>query len=168
MITRSLLVVALTASLAGCTASKQYAQVREQLDAYTIARPIAEVWPEALRFVSARGFDLVGADQKVLGDEPGNAWGSIFTKGHETYVSGKRWESETAMNHEYQRYRIVGIDRGSGCRIEYYPIASDDPTRNLNQGDVVTRDVELELAFVSTVDPEGAAKISRAAGERRN
>lgn len=168
MIARSLLAVAVAASVAGCTASKQYAQVREQLDAYTIARPIAEVWPEALRFVSARGFDLVGADRKVLGDAPQNAWGSLFSKGHETYVAGKTWESETAMNYKYQRYRIVGIDRGAGCRIEYYPITSEDLSRDLGQAEAVSRDVELELAFVSTVDPEGAAKISRAAGERRN
>jgi hypothetical protein len=166
MITRTLLGVALLVSATGCAGSKQYAQLLAQVDGYTFEKPIAEVWPDALRFVAARGYGLVGADRKVLGDDPQSPWGAIFSKGHETYVEGRRWWAETAMNSRYQRYRIAGRAIGaSTCRIEYFLITSEDPARlgNLDQADAVSRDVDLELAFIASVDPEGAARISRAA-----
>lgn len=162
----ALAVVAVT--LAACvTPSKQFARMTEQLDAYEIQKPIAEAWPLALRFLDARGYALVGADRKWLGDEP-QTWGAIFAKGHETWVQGKRWEAETAMNPRFERYRLRGTATGEKtCRIEFYSIVAEDPTRNsMGGGEPITRDVELELAFVSSLDPAGAERISRAVDTR--
>ena len=164
---RPLLAVTVLACIAGCTSSKQYAMLLEQVDGYTIARPIKEAWPDAIRFVNQRGFTPVGGDRKLADLPETSPWGTIFSKGHETYVSGKTWKSETAMNQRYQRYRILGKETGAAtCRIEFYSIFSDDPTRpgGLDENDAVSRDAELELAFIATFDPDGAARISRAAG----
>ncbi len=167
MTKRTMLALAALATTVACAtgSSQQYAQVKEQVDGYTFAKPIEEVWPDALRFVAGRGYALVGNDRKVLGDEPQSAWGAVFSKGHETYASGRQWRAETAMDSRYQRYRILGSKTGpSTCRIEYYLIRSEDPSRlgSIDQADAVSRDVDLELAFIATVDPDGAAKIGRA------
>ncbi len=165
MTARTALAVAALVSTAGCAGTQHYAQLKAQVDGYTFAKPIEEVWPDALRFVAGRGFSLVGADRKVLGDEPQSAWGVVFSRGHETHVTGSQWRAETAMTSQFQRYRILGSKTGpSTCRLEYYLIKSADQASigSLDQADAVWRDVELELAFIATIDPDGAAKISRA------
>jgi hypothetical protein len=145
--------------------------MREQLDAYSIPKPLDEVWPEALRFVNGRGFDLVGKDRQVLGQAEQSTLGKIFSAGHETQaVSGRQWKAETAANGQRQRYRLLGTQTGpASCRIEFYSLLAGDPLRDGEMSAPVRefRDLQLELEFVERYDAERAKQIAATARSAR-
>jgi hypothetical protein len=167
MILRAALAATLALSLLGCSGPGGQVRLREQLDAYSIPKPLAEVWPDALRFVSARGFELVGKDRRVLGQEEQSVFSKIFTAGHETQaVSGRQWKAETASNRQRQRYRVLGTQTGpERCRIEFYSLQAGDPLRDGEMGGPARefRDLQLEVEFVETYDAEQARRIAAAA-----
>jgi hypothetical protein len=163
-----LLPVLLLALLACAGAQRQgQTRLREQLDAYSLPKPLAEVWPEALRFVSEHGFSLVGNDRRVVGEGEQGFLGKIFSRGHETVaLSDRRWSAETGANEQHVRYRVVGTATGpSASRIEYFSIAGADPSQGGDQsgGERVARDLQLELDFVARYDAERANKMAEAA-----
>lgn len=171
MIARSQLVlVAAAVSLLACAGSQRQSRLREQLDSYSIQKPLAEVWPEALRFVSKRGFGLVGRDRRVLGEEDPGGLTNFFSKGHQTVAASEsRWEAETAADNQQRRYRVVGLVTGpSSCQIQYFSLTAEDPLKGGNFGapDKEYRDVSLEVEFVEEYDADRAEKMLEAAKAR--
>lgn len=152
-------------ALGSCAASRSEARIREQLDAYSIAKPLAEVWPEALRHASDRGFDLVGKDRAVLGQEEQGTLGKILSAGHDTRtISATQWRAETAANGQRLRYRILGTATGaSSCRIQFVAVQAGDPLGGSETRAREYRDVELELDFIEKFDAERAQRMSAAA-----
>lgn len=162
-----LVLAAVAVSLLACAGSRQQARLREQLDAYSIPKPLGEVWPDALRYVSKRGYGLVGKDRRFLGEEDPGGLATFFAKGHATQAeSERRWVAETLANDQQQRYRVVGIGTGpSSCQIQYYSLTAEDPLKGGNFGapDKEYRDVQLELDFVEEHDAARAEKMIEAA-----
>ncbi len=159
MTARTLLVVAL-AACSGCTTELGGAgPMRQQLDEYTIARPLAQAWPDALRFLNERGFPPAGADRKVVGLPPLSSWAG--GKGQETQVSGSRWTAETYADATGKRYRIIGVELGPDtCRIGFFALREQTgASPEEHRGEVMMRDPVMETAFIETFDPAGAAKI---------
>ncbi len=160
-----------TALLAvACAGANRQAKLREQLDAYSIPKPLTEVWPDAMRFVAGQGYGLVGRDRTYLSEPEQAGIGAFFSKGHETQaVSKQHWQAETAMSNQYQRYRVDGYETGpASSRIEYTVVKSQDP---VSGGAVVGseteyRDVQLELEFMTRYDARAADRMEEAAKAR--
>ena len=154
---------AAAACLLACAGTDRQVRLREQLDVYSIRKPLAETWPKALRYVSGRGYDLVGTDRALVGDREQGSVGKFFSKGHETQaLSSRRWEAETAANAQHVRYRVVGIGTGAdSCRIEYYAINASEASQGfaLDAPEREFRDVQLELDFIENYDSDVAEKI---------
>lgn len=160
---RTWLSIALVACSAGCAAELGgVSRSREQLDDYVISKPLAQAWPEALRFLNQRGYEPVGADRKLIGLGEMGSWATAASKGQETQVSGKRWTADTAMDTRGRRYRIIGVDLGpTTCRIGFFQVDVRGvvaPTEDRGREDMI-RDTTIEMAFIQTFDPEGAAKM---------
>ena len=132
-------------------------QLRRELNSYQLPRPLAAVWPDALRVLSERGVQLVGHDRVVVGQPEQNTWGQLLAKGFETRdAGGGRWVAESNANGEQLRYRVQGTDLGHGTSlVRYFALQGkgDDPSED------ETRLIDLELALVQRVDPAGAARM---------
>jgi hypothetical protein len=160
---RTPLAAVLVACTLGCAAETPTAgRMREQLDEYVIAKPIEQAWTDALRFLNERGYPPVGADRKRLGLPEMGSWSTAASKGSETQVSGQRWTADTQADARGRRYRIIGVVLSpTTCRIGFFAVNQQDvisPSDDRNR-ETIYREVRLELDFVQTFDPEGAAKM---------
>ncbi|GEJ57091.1 hypothetical protein [Anaeromyxobacter diazotrophicus] len=161
----ALLALALLASLALSCASlagaKRESALRRELNGYQLPRPLAAVWPDALRVLSERGVQLVGRDRATVGQPEQNTWGQLLSKGFETREDGGgRWVAESNADGERRRFRVQGTDLGRGTSIvRYVSIQAhpDDPAED------EARAIDLELALVQRVDPGAAARMLAAA-----
>lgn len=161
MTARPLIAATLVACCGCATELGSYGQTRERLDEYVITKPLAEAWPRALRFLNERGYPPVGADRERIGLSGMGSWAAAASKGSETQISGSRWQADTAENSVGKRYRIIGVDLGADtCRIGFFRVSaggvvapSDERRENM------FRDPDVELAFIETLDPAGAARI---------
>ena len=157
---RTSLAVALVSCTLGCVAeTASVSRTREALDEYVIEKPLAQAWVDALRFLNARGYPPVGADRKLLGLPEMGSWSTAASKGSETTVSGTRWTADTQVDARERRYRIIGVDLGAtSCRIGFFAVtqevSGESPKREM-----MFRDTTAELAFVETLDPQGAARM---------
>ena len=155
--------LAVVALCSGCaTELGGVGRTREQLDEYILARPLAEAWPEALRFLNERGYPPVGADRALVGLSPMGSWSAAVSKGQETQVSAQRRTAETAEDSTGKRYRIIGVDLGPpGCRIGFFAIRDARFVEPIEERarESMTRDTNMELAFLERVAPADAAKM---------
>lgn len=147
----------------GCAAAQRESRLRRELDGHALARPLAEVWPVALRLLDERGFDLGSNDRVSIGKAPLGTAARLFSQARDTHARDGRWVAETDLDGSDVRYRIEGSDAGGGTsRVVFYRIAGSLEGRD----DREFRDVELELELVRRVDPEAAARIADAARAR--
>jgi hypothetical protein len=158
-------VVAAALLAPGCAAQQREARLRQQLDATVIERPLAEVWPAALRLLDERGFPLAGGDPARIGKSPQGTLARLVSRGRETYTAPDgRWVAETGLGRDGLRYRVEGWDRGgAGSRVVYTAVEGQ-PAGSAG-ADRTSRDVELELALLRELDPERAARVVEAAGK---
>lgn len=162
----ALLPLALLASLALSCASfagaKRESQLRRELNGYQLPRPLAEMWPEALRVLSDRGVQLVGRDRAVAGQPEQNSRGQLLDQGFETRdEGGGRWVAESSADGERRRYHVQGTDLGHGTSIVRYVSLQAHPG---DPAEAEARAIELELALVQRVDPTSAARMLAAVG----
>ncbi|WP_242346429.1 hypothetical protein [Anaeromyxobacter terrae] len=145
---------------AACAAAQREARLREALDAQTIARPLAEVWPVALRLLDERGYDLANDDRVSIGKAPLTTASRYLSQARETRTAkGGRWVAETDLDMSDVRYRIEGTDLGGACRVSFFRIAGTLEARDEREH----RDADLELELVRRVDPAAAARLDEAA-----
>ncbi|WP_242341377.1 MULTISPECIES: hypothetical protein [Anaeromyxobacter] len=146
---------------AGCAAAQREARLRAALDAQGLSRPLAEVWPAALRLLDERGFDLGSDDGVSIGKAPLGTVSQLLSQARDTRtVKGGRWVAETDLDGSDVRYRVEGTELGGGsCRVIFFKIAGTLEGRDEREH----RDVELELELARRVDPAAAARLSDAA-----
>jgi hypothetical protein len=142
---------------------KHDARVREELDAHQFTRPLDAVWPEALKLLTERDYEVLGRDRAVVGLKEQSTLESVFQKGFETRDLGHgKWALETNPDIKMRRFRVEGIatDRGH-CRVTFYLVQaySQDVSED------VSRDISMELALVERIEPENAERIARVADE---
>jgi hypothetical protein len=168
---------------AGC-ASVQTGRARaeyltRELDAVRYAQPLDEVWDEARRLLADRGYPLVGADAKAVGQS--DVWlTNVFSPGTETRSTsagatgllpnllsrpsggtadddrGARF-LETGWSRNRDRYRVDGWRDGPDCRVTFTAILEDRTEHQREAGR--HRDLEMELDLARRLDPEAAARI---------
>jgi hypothetical protein len=162
MTARTMIAAALVTCCGCMTELGSAGQIREQVDDYVIAKPLAQAWPDALRFLNARGFPPVGSDRKLIGLPEMGSWSTAASKGAETQRSGERWQADTAEDSRGKRYRVVGLELGpDSCRIGFFAVSQGGvvaPSEDRGRENV-TRDASTELAFIETFDPAAAAKM---------
>lgn len=146
-------------SIAGaCATTRRDQRLRDQLDAHQFPKPLSEVWPEALRLLAERDYQLVGKDREIAGQRGDE--GTPLNRGFETrqYSDGRR-AAETRPNSAEIRYRVEGVPAGDGaCRVYFFALH-----RAVAEYDKWShRDALMELAFVQRVEPEVADRIEQA------
>jgi hypothetical protein len=145
-------------SMAGACATMRDQRLREQLDAHQFPKPLAEVWPEALRLLADHDYQLVGKDREVAGQRADD--GNPLNRGFETrqYSDGRR-AAETRPNSAEIRYRVEGVPVGEGaCRIYFFALHRSMPEYDKWSH----RDAVMELGLVQRVEPEVADRIEQA------
>ena len=147
----------------GCAAVGQLeraSRLREQLDDHRFAQPLDAVWPQAIKLLAERDYEVLGRDRAVVGLGPQSALGSFFQKGFETRdLGGGRRALETNPDVKMRRYRAEGttIDAGH-CRVVFYVVQAK--TEDVSEDEA--RDIHMELALIEQVEPEVAERITAA------
>lgn len=138
------------------------ARLRRELDAYALPRPLAEVWPDALRVLAEHGAPLVGQDRAVAGQAEEGALSALLTEGYETRDLGSgRRAAESGPLYGRVRYRVEGVDLGRGASVvRYYTLQLRDGAA----AEEASRALDLELALVRRVDLAAAERMATAAG----
>jgi hypothetical protein len=144
-------------SICSCAAAKRTARLEHQLDEHRFQKPLAEVWPVALRLLADRQYELVGKDRAAVGQRE---YGSFLRRGFETReYSDKRRAAETMMNGDGVRYRVEGTDfDGKSCRVVFFALPRNAP----DYAKWNYRDVEMEMDLVWRVEPKIADRIDAA------
>ncbi|MFL5262201.1 MAG: hypothetical protein ACJ79E_11360 [Anaeromyxobacteraceae bacterium] len=153
-------VPALVALLLGCAVVGQYkrdARMRAELDAHEFQRPLLSAWPEVLRLLDDRGYDLVGGDRVTIGLPAQNRVQNLLSKGFDTReVGGGKLALETDQDGKLRRYRVEGTPTAADhCRIVFYVVQARE-----DGGQDQTRDLPIELALVERLDPDAAERIA--------
>ncbi len=144
---------------------KRDSRLRDQLDAHAFTRPLDAVWPEALRLLSERQYELIGKDRAVVGLPEQGVLGRVFAKGFETRgLGGGKRALETNPDGKMRRYRVEGTDAGNGTsRVLFYLVQASSDSPNETEA----RDLSMELALVNRIEPDVAERIVAAVGEPR-
>ena len=151
----------LLAAAAACAAASRQGRLQADLDRIRLERAPAEIWPQVLKFLHERGYQLAGADRKVVGLEKRSSLAEAFSLGHGTRVraDGSRI-AETGRNSEGLRIRAEGLALpGGGCRVVLTTLKRD----NMNPAmEIETRDLEEEVLLLARLDPVAAAAVQGA------
>jgi hypothetical protein len=157
---RSLLAVFLAAVASACAtgASARRAELRHGLDRAVISRSPAEIWPEVLRFLSQRGYPLVGADRLAAGKPAQTFVSKLFSSGFATRggPDGGRALETDALKDTRVRVEATPV-AGGGSRL-YVRLVK--PVEMSLTESTLSRDEDLELALLKYVDPAVAASIT--------
>jgi hypothetical protein len=153
-------VPAVIALLLGCAVVGQYkrdARMRAELDAHEFQRPLLSAWPEVLRLLNDRGYDLVGGDRVTIGLPAQNRVQNLLSKGFDTReVGGGKIALETDQDGKLRRYRVEGTPTAADrCRIVFHVVQARE-----DAGQDQTRDLSMELALVERLDPDAAERIA--------
>lgn len=141
-----------------CATTRREQRLRQQLDGHQFQKPLSEVWPEALRLLAERDYQLAGKDRAAAGQREDE--GSPLARGFETReYSGGRRAAETRPNASDVRYRVEGVTMADGaCRIYFFALQRAAPAYDQWNH----RDAVMELALVQRVEPEVADRIEQA------
>jgi hypothetical protein len=153
------LVPAVVALLLGCAVVGQYkrdARMRAELDAHEFQRPLLSAWPEVLRLLDDRGYDLVGGDRVAIGVPAQNGVQHLLSKGFDTRdIGGGKLALETDQDGKLRRYRVEGTPTAADrCRIVFHVVQARE-----DGGQDQSRDLSIELALVERLEPDSAARI---------
>ena len=159
---RALLPLAVLAlSCASVAGAKRESNLRRELNAYQLPRPLAQVWPDALRVLADRGVPLVGSDRVTVGQPEQSGVGEFLARGFQTRdLGGGRLVAESDSIHGSIRYRVQGTDLGHGTSMVRYVALQ---VREGAATEEESRALDLELALVQRVDPAAAERMLAAA-----
>ncbi|MBU8899375.1 hypothetical protein DRW03_10030 [Corallococcus sp. H22C18031201] len=151
-------VSALAFALSGCAAHRQQAFLEDKAGTHVYRKPIAEVWPEALAILKARGYSF-----------------RTGKEGYEAVTHELQLSAASSLGTTFGAYMIRGKEHGPGqCSVEFWkrersetraaadtqgrgPDLSESPGGVSNaQG---KRDLEVEWELLQKVDPDAAASL---------
>jgi predicted small secreted protein len=157
---RTLAVVAAMAT-AGCNTltagGDRQAYVRDSMRDYRFPRACEALWVDALKVISSQGFDLVGSDRELAGQEKQGVVSNFLNRGHATWRNDDGlFEAESDSDRQGLRFVIRGKPAGpDGCFVTYTAVQED----KANSTETRNRDYDQELLLLSRIDPGAAAKI---------
>lgn len=159
---------------AGVHAHKRAKYLKGELDAFRLEKPMDEVWQAARQLLAERGYPMVGADAKAVGQTAMNDLEQIFSPAQETHpgppksflarVLGTSGSSaterslDTGWRPSNDRYQVQGFEENGKCRVVFTRVRA-----NTDRTQTAERDVELELELVTRVDPEAGARLDAGA-----
>jgi hypothetical protein len=154
--------VALLAT-AGCASTRLAAArddyLRQSLGSFVYGMNCQSLWPEVIRLLASKGYQLVGIDRAVAGQPPQSALGNFFSEGfatRETYDGGLT--VATSWDQAWVRYRATGIVVPPGrCSVTFTRDSqpdTDDPGKSASW-----LDWEMALELLQRVDPAAAGRI---------
>jgi len=154
--------LALAAVAAGCSGlSAEMARssyMKDQMAERVFPATCADLWADGLKVLAQSGYQLVGTDRGLAGQDARGFVGSLLAAGHATTRNAKGvWESETDWNSERLRYQMKGYPDGvDGCQVRITAMKEEGgevgETRKW-------RDFEMELAVLARVAPKQAAAV---------
>jgi hypothetical protein len=160
-----MLAVVVAFSAAGCASliagSARAAYVNNAMADYRFPVACEDLWVDALREVAGQGFDLVGSDRELAGQEKQGFITNVLNAGHSTTRDDRGvFEAETDWNKNQLRFQIRGTPAGEkGCFLAITGIQQD----RANMTESRHRDHDQELLVLSRVAPAEAARIADAA-----
>jgi len=153
----SLLAMAGCASVRLAAARDDY--LRESLGSFVYDMNCQSLWPEVIRLLASKGYQLVGIDRAVAGQPPQSALGNFFAEGfatRETYDGGLT--VATSWDQAWVRYRATGIVVPPGrCSVTFTRDSqpdTGDPGKSVSM-----LDWEMALELLQRVDPAAARRI---------
>jgi hypothetical protein len=140
------------------------AYVRDAMRDYRFPVACEALWVDALKVVASQGFDLVGTDRELAGQEKQGFITNVLNAGHATTKDDKGvYESESDFDNARLRFQIRGTPAGKdGCMLVITGIQQD----RANQTESRFRDYDQELLVLSRVAPAEAARIAEAADKQ--
>jgi hypothetical protein len=154
--------VALVAT-AGCASVRVAAArddyLRQSLGSFVYEMNCQSLWPDVLRLLASKGYQLVGVDRAVTGQQRQSALGNFFSEGfatRETYDGGLT--VATGWDQAWVRYRAIGTVVPPGrCSVTF---TRDSQPDSNDPGTMVSRsDWDMALELLQRVDPAAAARI---------
>jgi hypothetical protein len=141
------------------------AAIRDAMSDYRFPKACEELWVEALRVVASQGFELVGSDRELAGQDKQGFITNVLNAGHSTTRDARGvFESETDWDSARLRFQIRGTPAGKdGCLVNITGITQD----RSNMTESRHRDYDQELLLLSKVDPAAAARIVEAADKAK-
>lgn len=154
---------------AGCATlthgGARQAYVADAMRNHPFPKPCEELWVDALKLVAEQGFQLVGADRKLVAQDEQGFITNFLNRGHATTRDDDGvFETETDSNRQGFRYLIRGKPgEKKTCFVTFTGIQEEKVNATENRH----RDYEQELMLLSRVDPAAAARIMDAADKAR-
>jgi hypothetical protein len=166
-----MLVLLFVSSLFGCAAIRAAVARQETLDrelsTYVIKQPLADAW-------------------KIATSDDRDLWELIAGKGLSWEETGK-WQARSNVTTTTDKkntgdieitkvwYDVEGLQAGDGSQIHFFENTERHTIRNGSEGladKSRNRNLEMELAFIKKLDPQGGAaiesKVQRAEQEARD
>jgi len=141
------------------------ASIRDSMRDYRFPVACEALWPDALKVMASQGFDLVGSDRELAGQEKQGVITNFLNAGHATTRDDKGvYESETDFDNARERFQIRGTPAGKdGCFVVITGIKQDRALMTETR----FRDYDQELMVLSRVAPAEAARIIEKADRAR-
>jgi hypothetical protein len=137
------------------------AAVRDSMREYRFPAACEVLWVDALKEMASQGFQLVGSDRELAGQDQQGVISNFLNRGHSTTKDDRGvYESETDVDASGLRFQIRGTSAGKdGCLLVVTGIQQDRSNMTENR----YRDYDQELAVLARVAPAEAARITDAA-----
>jgi hypothetical protein len=148
---------------AGCASVRLAATrddyLRQSLGSFVYDMNCQSLWPEVIRLLASKGYQLVGVDRAVAGQQRQSALGNFFSEGYatrETYDGGLT--VATGWDKAWVRYRAIGTVVPPGrCSVTF--TRDSQPDTN-DPGTMVSgSDWDMALELLQRVDPAAAGRI---------
>lgn len=179
--------IALLAGAAGCASfqagRRRTQRLQHELDALRYTKPLDEVWQEARRLLSERGFPLAGEDAQAIGASEMSLAERIFSPERATYrvdediallqrAGGSSRSDVTRLGLDTgwgkgsprERRHLEALAEGEQVRVVIMRVVEDVTEHR----EASARDLELELDLARRLDPAAAERVAAAAATARN
>lgn len=175
--------LALLAGAVGCASfqagKKRTQRLQHELDALRYSRPLDEVWQEARRLLSERGFPLASEDAAAIGASEMSLAERIFSPARKTYrvdedvgllqrmgVAGSKTSGVTGLGLETgwgkgsprERRHMEALAEGEQVRVVIMRVVEDVTDHRESSA----RDLELELDLARRLDLAAAERVEAA------
>jgi hypothetical protein len=166
--------LAVVASGCATASSVRKERLQRELDAFTYAKPLDEVWQEGRRLLAERGFPLADKDAEAVGQKPMSWAEKILSPVRETgpateggllqrmgvvkgkTISGAAQALDTGWSQYGERYHVEGWSEAAGSRVVFTFIK-----QGTDRQETKSRDLEMELDLVRRVDSGAAERIEK-------
>jgi len=140
------------------------AYVRDSMREYRFPVACEALWVDALKVVASQGYELVGSDRELAGQDKQGFITNALNAGHATTRDDKGvYETESDFDSARERFQIRGTPAGKdGCMLVITGIKQD----RADMTEVRFRDYDQELLVLSRVSPAEAAKIVEASDKK--